>query len=78
MASHDARFPTKTERNIMAEIPWMAWIAIVAIVMWGVITVVNTIAQRPRANDTSVADSEEIERLKRRVDELEDRLNRRD
>lgn len=62
----------------MAEIPWWAWIAIVAIVMWGIIMVANTVAHRPRANDTSAADREEIERLKRRIEDLEHRMNRRD
>ncbi|GAA4105928.1 hypothetical protein [Enteractinococcus coprophilus] len=62
----------------MAEIPWWAWIAIVAIIMWGIIMVANTIAQRPRSNDTTATDRDEIERLKRRVDDLEHRLNRRD
>jgi len=60
----------------MAEIPWWAWIAIVAIVMWGIIMVANTFANRPQANDASAADREEIERLKRRVEELEYRVNR--
>ncbi len=62
----------------MAEIPWWAWIAIVAIVMWGVIMVANTLAHRPRPNEVSAADRDEIERLKRRVEDLEYRLNRRD
>ena len=62
----------------MAEIPWWAWIAIIAIIMWGIIMVANTIAQRPRSNDTTTTDRDEIERLKRRVDDLEHRLNRRD
>lgn len=62
----------------MTEIPWWAWIAIVAIVMWGVIMVANTLSQRPRSNDTSTMDRDEIERLKRRVEDLEHRLNRRE
>lgn len=62
----------------MAEIPWWAWIAIVAIVVWGILMVANTVVSRPRANDTSEADREEIERLKRRVEELEYRVNRGD
>ena len=62
----------------MSETPWWAWIAIVAIVMCGIIMVANTVAHRPRTNDTSAADREEIEQLKRRVEELEYRLNRRD
>lgn len=62
----------------MAEIPWWAWIAIVAIVMWGVIMVANTIAHRPRSNETLAVDRDELERLKRRVDDLEYRLYRRE
>ena len=62
----------------MAEIPWWAWIAIVAIVIWGIITVANTIAHRPRSDSAAEYNREEIERLKRRVDELEYRLNRRE
>lgn len=62
----------------MAEIPWWAWIAIVAIIIGGVITVANTFAQRPRADGLSTVDRDEIERLKRRIDDLEYRLNRRD
>jgi len=62
----------------MAEIPWWAWIAIVALVMGGLITITHTLARRPRVDDTSAADREEIARLKRRIEDLEYRLNRGD
>lgn len=60
----------------MAEIPWWAWIAIVAITMWGLLSAVHIIAQRPSAGAGNEPEREEMERLKRRVDELEYRLNR--
>lgn len=62
----------------MAEIPWWGWVVIVAIIVGGMIAMTNAIAQRPRSHDTSAVDREEIERLKRRVEDLEYRLNRRD
>lgn len=62
----------------MTEFPWFAWIPIVAIIMWGLITVANTIAQRPSAKNPADVDRDEFDRLKRRVEDLEHRANRRD
>lgn len=60
----------------MAGIPWWAWIAIVAIIMWGLVTIVGTISHRNAPAEPE--DAEELERLKRRVDDLEYRMGRLD
>lgn len=62
----------------MAEIPWWAWIAIIAIVMWGLMMIANSLAYRTARKDPSAIDREEFERLKRRVEDLEYRAGRRD
>lgn len=52
----------------MAEIPWFAWIAIVAIIIWGITMVVGTVTGRDLPGS---ANSDEFEKLKKRVKELE-------
>lgn len=60
----------------METIPWFAWIAIVAIIMWGIVMVVGSITGRSMPSSRSSADQTEIEHLKQRVSELEARLGR--
>lgn len=60
----------------MAEIPWFAWIAIVGIVVWGLVAAVGSTTGRPHKSGDDAAHREEIEHLKRRIEDLEARLNR--
>lgn len=60
----------------MEIIPWFAWIAIVAIIMWGIVMVVGSITGRSMPSSRTTAHEAEIEHLKSRVEELEARLNR--
>lgn len=48
--------------------PWFAWIAIVAIVAWGLIAVISMTTGRPLP---SGANRDEVEQLKKRIAELE-------
>ena len=48
--------------------PWFAWIAIVAIVVWGVIAVISMTTGRPLP---SGAKRDEVEELHKRIAELE-------
>lgn len=56
----------------MEHIPWFAWIAIVAIVMWGLV-MSSLMSSRGDQDDEQ---RREIDSLKRRVEELETKLNR--
>lgn len=57
----------------MAEIPWFAWIAIVAIIIWGITMVVGTVTGRDLPGS---ANSDEFDKLKKRVKELEKQAGR--
>ncbi|MGO1182269.1 MAG: hypothetical protein ACTHZ5_03990 [Micrococcaceae bacterium] len=54
----------------MPGLPWFAWIAIVAVIVWGVVMVVGTVTGRDLPGSGS---SDELEKLKKRVKELESR-----
>lgn len=60
----------------MAEIPWFAWIAIVAIIMWGLVMIVGNLTGRQHKAQKGSSDREEIEYLRRRIEELEAQLRR--
>lgn len=60
----------------MEHIPWFAWIAIVGIVVWGLVTIVGSITGRPHKSQRRGYDEEEFEALKRRVEYLETQLYR--
>lgn len=60
----------------MESIPWFAWIAIVAIIMWGLVMVVGSITGRSMPSSRSSADRTEIDQLKQRVNELEMQIDR--
>lgn len=66
------------KEHIMETIPWFAWIAIIAIIVWGVLSVINTLSQRTSDRAANHSENEEIELLKRRVEDLEYRFNHRD
>ncbi|WBL19507.1 MULTISPECIES: hypothetical protein [Citricoccus] len=55
----------------MGMIPWFAWIAIVAIIVWGITMVVGTLTGRDLPGSGS---SEELEKLKKRVKKLESQV----
>lgn len=57
----------------MAEIPWFAWIAIVAIVMWGLVMIFS---RNAHSNGKTTDQRNEIEDLQHRMTELEARLHR--
>lgn len=52
--------------------PWFAWIAVVAIVVWGVLMLIGTITGRPLPGS---ADHEDVEELRTRIKELEARAS---
>ncbi|HEY4557323.1 MAG TPA: hypothetical protein VIG82_03940 [Enteractinococcus sp.] len=58
------------------ELPWFAWIAIVAIIMWGLVTMVGSITGRPHRMRRLDRHEDEIEQLKRRTEQLEAHLYR--
>ena len=60
----------------MEHIPWFAWIAIVGIVVWGMVAAVGSITGRPHRARDRECDPEEVEALKRRVEQLEAQLYR--
>ncbi|NLZ98249.1 MAG: hypothetical protein GX920_05450 [Micrococcus sp.] len=60
----------------MESIPWFAWIAIVAIIVWGLVMVVGSITGRSMPSSRSSADQTEIDQLKQRVSELEMQIDR--
>lgn len=60
----------------MESIPWFAWIAIVAIIVWGLVMVVGSISGRSMPSSRSSADQPEIDQLKQRVSELEMQIDR--
>lgn len=60
----------------MESIPWFAWIAIVAIIVWGLVMVVGSITGRSMPSSRSSADQTEIDQLKQRVSELEMQIGR--
>lgn len=60
----------------MAEIPWFAWIAIVAIIVWGLVMILGKTSNMSKHPGHNEEQQREIEYLKRRVEELEARLNR--
>lgn len=57
----------------MAEIPWFAWIAIVAIIMWGLVMIFS---RDTKSKGKPTQEHAEIEDLQRRITELEARLHR--
>lgn len=60
----------------MEMIPWFAWIAIVAIVVWGAVAI---FARKPQQSQTSAVQDDyrrDIDRLERRVEQLEAHLYR--
>lgn len=60
----------------MEHIPWFAWIAIVGIVVWGAVAAVGSITGRPYQARRSECDHEDVEQLKRRIEQLEAQLYR--
>lgn len=60
----------------MEHIPWFAWIAIVAIVMWGLVMIFGKSSLMSSRGDQDDEQRREIDSLKRRVEELETKLNR--
>ncbi|GAA4479776.1 hypothetical protein GCM10023190_23460 [Enteractinococcus fodinae] len=60
----------------MEHIPWFAWIAIVGIVVWGMVAAVGSITGRPHQARRGECDHEDVEQLKRRIEQLEAQLYR--
>ena len=60
----------------MAELPWFAWIAIVAIIVWGAVAAIGSITGRPHSAGARKR-AQEIEDLTRRVEQLEAQQYRR-
>ncbi|GAA1683059.1 hypothetical protein GCM10010977_30880 [Citricoccus zhacaiensis] len=51
--------------------PWFAWIAIIAILVWGGITVFSMVSGKPLPWSENESDPQELERLKKRIEALE-------
>ncbi|MDN5704334.1 MAG: hypothetical protein L0K41_04140 [Yaniella sp.] len=60
----------------MEQIPWFAWIAIVAVIMWGLVMIFGKSSILSNRGDQDDEQRREIDYLKRRVEELEARINR--
>lgn len=61
---------------MMTGMPWFTWVAIVAIVVWGLVMIFGKSSIMSKSSSESDEQRREIEHLKRRIDELEARLNR--
>lgn len=61
---------------MMTGMPWFTWVAIVAIVMWGLVMIFGKSSIMSKSNIENDNQRREIEHLKRRIDELEARLDR--
>ncbi|MGM7666829.1 hypothetical protein [Microbacterium sp. A93] len=51
--------------------PWFAWIAIIAIIVWGGLSVFSMVTGRPLPGSENKADPEELDQLKKRIKALE-------
>lgn len=51
--------------------PWFAWIAIIAILVWGGLSVFSMVTGRPLPGSEDKSDPEELAKLKKRVKALE-------
>ncbi|MDN6351031.1 MAG: hypothetical protein L0J69_05060 [Yaniella sp.] len=60
----------------MEQIPWFAWIAIVAVIMRGLVMIFGKSSILSNRGDQDDEQRREIDYLKRRVEELEARINR--
>lgn len=60
----------------MTGMPWFTWVAIVAIVMWGLVMIFGKSSILTKSANPNDEQRREIEQLKRRIEELEHRLNR--
>lgn len=61
---------------MMTGMPWFTWVAIVAIVVWGLVMIFGKSSIMSKSSSENDEQRREIEHLKRRIDELEARLNR--
>lgn len=62
----------------MEAIPWFAWIAIVAIIVWGAVMIFGKSSIMSKHMGHGDEQREEVQQLKRRIEDLEARLNRRE
>ncbi|MGO1883947.1 MAG: hypothetical protein ACTH3G_01075 [Citricoccus sp.] len=51
--------------------PWFAWIAIIAILVWGGISLYGMASGKPLPWSEDTTDPQELEKLKKRIDALE-------
>lgn len=51
--------------------PWIAWVAIVAILVWGGITVLSMVTGKPLPWSDQAGGTDELEKLRQRVKALE-------
>lgn len=62
----------------MEQIPWFAWIAMVAIVVWGAVMIFGKSSILSNRRDHDDDQRRELDHLKRRIEDLESRINRSD
>lgn len=62
----------------MEQIPWFAWIAMVAIVVWGAVKIFGKSSILSNRRDHDDDQRRELDHLKRRIEDLESRINRSD
>ena len=60
----------------MEIVPWFAWIAIAAIIMWGLVMIFGKSSNMSEQGKRDEEQQREIDSLRRRVEDLEVRLNR--
>lgn len=60
----------------MEHIPWFAWIAIVAIIIWGAVMIFGKSSIMSNHAQYDDEHRREMDELKRRIADLESRLNR--
>ena len=61
----------------MEIIPWFAWIAIVAIIVWGMVMIFGKSSNMSKYDDRDEEWQREIDSLTRRIENLEAQLYRR-
>ncbi|WP_343956811.1 hypothetical protein [Yaniella flava] len=61
----------------MEMIPWFAWIAIVAIIVWGMVMIFGKSSNMSKYADRDEEWQRDIDSLRRRIEDLEAQLYRR-
>ncbi|HIW45776.1 MAG TPA: hypothetical protein H9884_02595 [Candidatus Yaniella excrementigallinarum] len=60
----------------MTDMPWFAWLGIVAIVVWGLVMIFGKSAALTNRHKAEEEQRHEIQNLKRRIEDLEAQANR--